>query len=206
MGKKGKSGTDSNKAAQKAAKRAKQESKAAKLETKKASKSNTATTTNNGKVTNGKKGKGKTIEEVEDLDALLKSFQESWQSEHVTTEERVGEAPSRRASATLTPCPHGTDLWLFGGEYFDGDKAFFYPDLFRYTPSASITTSGKDAGVWRCYASPTQPGPRSAHQVAATAANGGQLWLFGGEFAGMRMNAFHHYKDVSLIIRRWEEH
>jgi hypothetical protein len=213
MGKKGKGDLGANKAAQKAAKRAKQESKAAKLETKKAKKANPVTSTTGkggakkGKGS-GKGGGGKTIEEEDDLDALLKNFREAWQAEHVTTEEKVGQAPSRRANATLTPCPHGTDLYLFGGEYFDGERALFYPDLYRYTPSAtasaalpSVNATPTDSGVWRCYISPTQPGPRSAHQVAATAANGGQLWLFGGEFAGMRMNSFHHYRDVSQYGR-----
>jgi len=211
MGKKGKGDLGATKAAAKAAKRAKQESKAAKLETKKAKKANpTTTATNNGNATKGKgKNKGgKTIEEEEDLDALLKNFREAWQSEHSSTEEKVGQAPSRRANATLTPCPQGTDLYLFGGEYFDGVRALFYPDMFRYTPSSTATSSlpstnapPTDHGVWRCYSSPTQPGPRSAHQVASTAANGGQLWLFGGEFAGMRMNSFHHYRDVSVFHR-----
>lgn len=203
MGKKGKGDLSSNKAAAKAARRAKQESKAAKLEAKKVSKSAPPL---------AKKGKGKakakTIEEEEDLDALLKNFQEAWQSEHITTEEKIGQAPSRRVSASLTACPQGTDLYLFGGEYFDGEKATFYPDLFRYTPSStnpSLPSAANftaiDHGTWRCYSSPTQPGPRSAHQVAATGANGGQLWLFGGEFAGARLNNFHHYRDVSLFPR-----
>jgi hypothetical protein len=202
MGKKGKGGLDSSKAAQKAAKRAKQESKAAKLETKKAAASNQKKG----------KGKGKTIEEEEDLDALLMSFQEAWQSEHVTTEERVGQAPSRRANATLTACPHGTDLYLFGGEYFDGERATFFPDLFRYTPAPLLPSTSNnavhaDSGTWRCYSSPTQPGPRSAHQMAASAASGGQLWLFGGEFAGARMNSFHHYRDLwvfHITTKQWE--
>jgi len=206
MGKKGKGALDAGKAAQKAAKKAKQESKAAKLETKKASKSNGAS----NQQKKGK-GKGKTVEEEEDLDALLKRFQESWQSEHVTTEEKVGQAPSRRANATLTACPQGTDLYLFGGEYFDGERAMFYPDLFRYTPASSLPSTNSatptDTGTWRCYSSPTQPGPRSAHQVAATAALGGQLWLFGGEFAGARMNSFHHYRDLwvfHITTKQWE--
>lgn len=204
MGKKGKGDLSPSKAAAKAAKRAKQESKGAKLEAKKAIK--TAPLPTASKKGKGKRAKGKTIEEEEDLDALLKSFQEAWQSEHITTEEKVGQAPSRRANATLTACPQGTDLYLFGGEYFDGERATFYADLFRYTPSStnpslpSVGSTAVDHGTWRCYSSPTQPGPRSAHQVAATAANGGQLWLFGGEFAGARMNSFHHYRDVSQII------
>jgi len=225
MGKKGKGDLSATKAAAKAAKRAKQESKAARAETKKVTKNTKNSTATNGNNNNknqkNKKGKGKqnagngvVFDEGEDLDALLKQFREEWENEHKTTEEKVGQAPSRRANATLTACPLGTDLWLFGGEYFDGDRAMFYPDLFRYTPAtvaASNVASADDAivdhGTWRMYASPTQPGPRSAHQIAATAANGGQLWLFGGEFAGMRMTSFHHYRDLwvfHIATKQWE--
>lgn len=61
--------------------------------------------------------------------------------------------PSRRANATLTPCPNGNHLWCIGGEYFSEDgKAvrivftpscdtcshpttqYFYNDVFRYSP------------------------------------------------------------------------
>ncbi|KAL4401623.1 Kelch repeat-containing protein 3 [Malassezia pachydermatis] len=68
----------------------------------------------------------------EDLDALLAQYRAEWEEQHATTEEHVGVIPSRRANATyvstlsthasLTPCPLGNDLWLYGGEYFDGDK------------------------------------------------------------------------------------
>lgn len=226
MGKKGKGDPSAAKAAQKAAKRAKQESKAAKTEAKrsKGKGSETKAAPNQkGKSANKKGSQGRggiAAEDDEDLDTILKRFREEWQSEHKTTEERVGQAPSRRANATLTPCPHGTDLYLFGGEYFDGDRVVFYADLFRYTPAsasqgaaldsdeedaAADSTGPVDRGVWRCYSSPNQPGPRSAHQVAATAANGGQLWLFGGEFAGMKMTSFHHYRDVSGWKREKEK-
>ncbi len=61
--------------------------------------------------------------------------------------------PSRRANATLTPCPNGNHLWCIGGEFFSEDgKAvsrkrvaalissphrstqYFYSDVFRYSP------------------------------------------------------------------------
>lgn len=243
MGKKGGKGeTSAAKAAQKAAKRAKQENKAAKTENKRKTKTGPPQPQPQQQQQQAQKGKGKgggkggnkggnkgknavAADDDDDLDALLKRFRETWENEHKTTEERVGQAPSRRANATLTPCPHGTDLYLFGGEYFDGDRAVFFPDLFRYTPAtgsggahanAALDSSDEaieadaaagagasggpvDRGTWRSYSSPTQPGPRSAHQMAATAANGGQLWLFGGEFAGMRMTSFHHYRDVSSV-------
>lgn len=132
MGKKGKGGqaAAAEKAAQKAQKRAKQEAKASKTLTKKDTKAKgqqpppppTKGGAGNGKKA-GKKGKAAAaIDDDEDLDALLEKFREQWATEHDVHEEKMAEAPTRRANATLTPCPNGTDLWLFGGEYFDGDR------------------------------------------------------------------------------------
>lgn len=131
MGKKSSGGASGSagKAAAKAAKKEKQEKlasrKAAKDDKKKSSL--VAAASANGKSGKGGKGGGKGKKttapaEEEDLDALLKKFQADWEEAHAVNEETVGGPPTRRANATLTPCPLGNDLWLFGGEYFDGDK------------------------------------------------------------------------------------
>jgi hypothetical protein len=126
MGKKDSGGAA--KAQAKAAKRAKQEAKASKTADKLAQKAKAraappaATPAKGGKSGKGGKGKKAPAADEEDLDALLASFREQWAAEHAVHEERIGTAPSRRANATLTPCPGGDDLWLFGGEYFDGDR------------------------------------------------------------------------------------
>jgi len=44
-----------------------------------------------------------------------------WEEAHAVTEETVEGPPSRRANATLTPCPNGNHLWCIGGEYFSED-------------------------------------------------------------------------------------
>ena len=137
--------------------------------------------------------------DVEDLDALLEKYREEWEAQHAASEERTCSIPSRRANATLTPCPLGNDLWLFGGEYFDGDRCVFYQDLFRYIP---------EKNEWRTYSSRNQPGPRSAHQMVASPAGGGQLWCFGGEFASFKQTNFHHYRDLwvySIAERTWDK-
>jgi N-acetylneuraminic acid mutarotase len=110
-----------------------------------------------------------------------------WEDAHKVTEELVEGPPSRRANATLTPCPSGNYLWCIGGEFFSDDgKAYFYKDIYRYNP---------DKDEWRKFVSPTCPGPRSAHAVVASAAGGGKLFLFGGEFSSLHQNTFHHYGD-----------
>ncbi|GAC76550.1 protein containing repeated kelch motifs [Moesziomyces antarcticus T-34] len=195
MGKKGK--PSAGKAAAKAAKKEKAEKQATRKLTKQAAKQKTNTSSSSTKQQPGKKGAAVEDDE-EDLDALLARYREQWEQEHVVSEEKVGGPPSRRANATFTPCPLGNDLYLFGGEYFNGERVSFYQDMYRYIP---------EKNEWRTYASKTQPGPRSAHQVAATAAQGGMLWLFGGEFSGARQNAFHHYRDLwafSIETKAWE--
>ncbi|EKM75215.1 hypothetical protein AGABI1DRAFT_123321 [Agaricus bisporus var. burnettii JB137-S8] len=114
-------------------------------------------------------------------------MRKEWEDSHTVTEELVEGPPSRRASATLTPCPNGSHLWCIGGEYFSEDgRAYFYNDVFRYTPE-------KDE--WRKFVSPTCPGPRSAHAVTSSPVGGGKLFLFGGEFSSLHQTTFHHYRD-----------
>ncbi|KAF8878772.1 hypothetical protein BD779DRAFT_1613006 [Infundibulicybe gibba] len=120
-------------------------------------------------------------------------------SKNEDDDEDLEGPPSRRANATLTACPNGNHLWCIGGEFFSEDKkAYFYKDVFRYTPE-------KDE--WRTFVSQTCPGPRSAHAVVASPAGGGKLFLFGGEFSSLHQNTFHHYGDFwcfDLTTHSWD--
>ncbi|CAE6417770.1 unnamed protein product [Rhizoctonia solani] len=169
------------KAAAKAAKKAKANEKQAKRETKVA-----------------KKTKGKE-EPEDDLEAILEQMRQDWEKAHKVTEEISTGPPSRRANSTLTACPSGNYLWCIGGEYFSEDgKAHFYNDVYRYSP---------EKNEWRLYTSPTSPSPRSAHAVVPSPANGGQLFLFGGEFSSLNQTTFHHYRDFwvfSIETKSWE--
>ncbi|CEL57405.1 Kelch repeat-containing protein 3 OS=Saccharomyces cerevisiae (strain ATCC 204508 / S288c) GN=KEL3 PE=1 SV=1 [Rhizoctonia solani AG-1 IB] len=169
------------KAAAKAAKKAKANEKQAKRETKTA-----------------KKTKGKEDPD-DDLEAILEQMRQDWEKAHKVTEEISTGPPSRRANSTLTACPSGNYLWCIGGEYFSEDgKAHFYNDVYRYSP---------DKNEWRLYTSPTSPSPRSAHAVVPSPANGGQLFLFGGEFSSLNQTTFHHYRDFwvfSIETKSWE--
>lgn len=146
-----------------------------------------------------KKGKGK--EDAVDEDDLIKTleeYRERWAAEHKVTEDVVDGPPSRRANATLTPCPVKDHLYLFGGEYFDGSTVEIYADLYRYAP---------DKNEWRRFTSPTSPGPRSAHQMVPSPAGGGKLWLFGGEYSAPNQSSFHHYRDLwcfDITTHSWE--
>ncbi|KAJ3992633.1 galactose oxidase [Lentinula boryana] len=149
-----------------------------------------------------KSGKGKNKDEAdagEDLESILEQMRQEWEAAHSVTEELVEGPPSRRANATLTACPTGNHLWFIGGEFFSEDgKAYFYNDVFRYSPE-------KDE--WRKFVSPTCPGPRSAHAVATTAAGGGKLFLFGGEFSSQNQTTFYHYRDFwcfDIATHSWD--
>ncbi|KAG6864915.1 hypothetical protein C0991_006403 [Blastosporella zonata] len=146
------------------------------------------------------KGKGKDAEDDDDdLEGILEKMRREWEEAHTVTEELVEGPPSRRANATLTACPNGNHLWCIGGEFFSDDgKAYFYNDVFRYSPE-------KDE--WRKFVSPTCPGPRSAHAVVATPAGGGKIFLFGGEFSSLHQNTFHHYRDFwvfDIATHSWD--
>ncbi|KAG8821952.1 hypothetical protein FRC17_009698 [Serendipita sp. 399] len=174
----------SGKAAAKAAKKAKAAAKVERKETKKVKAANA--TNNKGK----SKAKSKEEDDDDDLEGILARMQKEWELAHTVTEETAEGPPSRRANATLTPCPVNNHLWCIGGEYFSEDgKAvslsvyrlagyvtsllpqYFYNDVYRYSP---------DKDEWRKFATPTCPGPRSAHAVVASPASGGKLFLFGG--------------------------
>ncbi|KAM0787659.1 hypothetical protein ACM66B_003723 [Microbotryomycetes sp. NB124-2] len=201
-----KGSTADSKAAAKAAKKNKAAAKQEKRETKQIKK-----TKQKGKAKdNSNSGAGDQDMDEADLIRTLEEYRQKWAEEHkvsgeilhmsgVTTtrliwylvrhsaEETVEGPPSRRANATFTPCPVKDHLYLFGGEYFDGQKVELYADMYRYAP---------DKNEWRKFTSPTAPGPRSAHQMVPSPAGGGKLWLFGGEFSAPNQSSFHHYRDL----------
>ncbi|KAH0834643.1 hypothetical protein J3R83DRAFT_10152 [Lanmaoa asiatica] len=191
------------KASAKAQKKAKAAQKIARKEKKKVTKSQ----------------RDKDDQDDEDLEDVLEKIRQEWEAAHTVTEELVEGPPSRRANATLTACPNGNHLWCIGGEYFSEDgKAYFYNDVFRYSPdkvrltrtiqvciSSNVVLRSQDE--WRKFVSQTCPGPRSAHSVVASPAGGGKLYLFGGEFSSLYQNSFHHYRDLwvfDIPTHSWE--
>lgn len=185
MGKTGKSkgskGAAASKAEQKAQKKAKLAAKAERKEAKK-------TGQDDGKKSKGKgkAGAGKSANDMdeEDLIKTLDEYRAQWEADHKVSEEIV-DVPTRRANATLTACPvNSNHLWLYGGELFDGTSAFFYPDLYRYAI---------DKQEWRRFSSPTQPSPRSAHQMVPSPQGGGKLILFGGEYSSVNQVSSINY-------------
>ncbi|XP_061533491.1 kelch domain-containing protein 4 isoform X2 [Phycodurus eques] len=135
--------------------------------------------------------------EEEDLEALIAEFQ-SMDAKKTQVVETACPPPSARLSASLSAHPEKDELILFGGEFFNGKKTYLYNDLFFYNIK-------KDS--WVKSEIPNPPPPRCSHQAVAVSQGGGQLWVFGGEFASPNGEQFYHYKDLwvlHLATNTWE--
>lgn len=112
--------------------------------------------------------------------------------------ESIIESPTRRINFTFIPHPDKDELILFGGEFFNGQTTTVFNDLLFY----NIPNNR-----WTLTKAPAGPPPRCGHQMVASSANGGQLWLFGGEFSSSSQSQFHHYRDLwvyHLSSKKWE--
>ncbi|XP_044497365.1 kelch domain-containing protein 4 isoform X2 [Mangifera indica] len=139
----------------------------------------------------------KKLSPEDDIDAILLSIQkEEAKKKEVHIEDNV-PAPSRRSNCTLNINPSKeTELILYGGEFYNGNKTFVYGDLYRYDVEKQ---------EWKLISSPNSPPPRSAHQAVAWK---NYLYIFGGEFTSPNQERFHHYKDfwmLDLKTNQWEQ-
>ncbi|XP_002511256.2 kelch domain-containing protein 4 [Ricinus communis] len=139
----------------------------------------------------------KKVSPEDDIDAILLSIQkEEAKKKEVLVEESV-PAPSPRSNCTLNINPSkDTELILYGGEFYNGNKTFVYGDLYRYDVEKQ---------EWKRVSSPNSPPPRSAHQAVAWK---NYLYIFGGEFTSPNQERFHHYKDfwvLDLKTNQWEQ-
>ncbi|XP_053255917.1 kelch domain-containing protein 4 [Podarcis raffonei] len=136
--------------------------------------------------------------EQEDLEALIAEFQ-TLDAKKTQVVETSCPPPSPRLNASLSPHPEKDELILFGGEYFNGKKTFLYNELFVYNIRKNS---------WAKLDIPNPPPRRCAHQAVVVAQGGGQLWVFGGEFASPDGEQFYHYKDLwvlHLASKTWEQ-
>ncbi|CAL8469827.1 g9369 [Coccomyxa elongata] len=137
----------------------------------------------------------------DDLDALLKSFELQDKKAKEIIVVSNADPPSPRLFATFTPVPgpkDRTNILLFGGEYYDGekDKMRVYNDIYLYHP---------DKNTWTQVMSPHGPAPRSSHQAVVQK---GYLYIFGGELTSPNQEKFKHYRDLwrlNLESYAWEQ-
>ncbi|OJD15450.1 hypothetical protein AJ78_04291 [Emergomyces pasteurianus Ep9510] len=131
-----------------------------------------------------------------DLDAVLAAYAEEQAKFLKVTEVSCGP-PSPRSSSTLIASPAGrNELFVFGGEHFDGTLATFYNNLYVYQV---------DKHEWREVTSPNSPLPRSGH-AWCRGGNTGGIYLFGGEFSSPKQGTFYHYNDfwhLDPSTREW---
>ncbi|RDW85035.1 putative kelch-containing protein 4 [Coleophoma cylindrospora] len=164
---KDKKGKSDSKKAKLAEKKQKQASKGEKKEKVKASKANESD-----------------AEDV-DLDAVLAEYAKQ-QEQFLKVTEAPCEPPKPRASSTIIASPaNSNELFVFGGEYFNGALATFFNDLYVYLI---------DRDEWRLITSPNSPLPRSGH-AWCRGGNAGGIYLFGGEFSSPKQGTFYHYND-----------
>jgi N-acetylneuraminic acid mutarotase len=131
-----------------------------------------------------------------DIDAVLASYAQE-QAKFLKVTEQTSDAPSPRSSSTVLASPFSrNEIFVFGGEYFDGTLATFFNDLFVYLI---------DRGEWRQVTSPNSPLPRSGH-TWCRGGNSGGIYLFGGEFSSPKQGTFYHYNDFWYLdpsTREW---
>ncbi|NXY04308.1 KLDC4 protein, partial [Pteruthius melanotis] len=136
--------------------------------------------------------------EEEDLEALIAEFQ-SLDAKKTQVIESSCPPPSPRLNCSLCAHPERDELILFGGEYFNGQKTYLYNELYIYHIRKNS---------WAKLEIPNPPPRRCAHQAAVVPTAGGQLWIFGGEFASPNGEQFYHYKDLwvlHLATKTWEQ-
>ncbi|EYU40125.1 hypothetical protein MIMGU_mgv1a003259mg [Erythranthe guttata] len=139
----------------------------------------------------------KKLSPEDDIDAILLNIQkEEAKKKEIHIEDNV-PAPSPRSNCSLTINPlKETELILYGGEFYNGNKTFVYGDLYRYDVEKQ---------EWKLVSSPNSPPPRSAHQAVSWK---NYLYIYGGEFTSPNQERFHHYKDfwmLDLKTNQWEQ-
>ncbi|KAI4141924.1 MAG: hypothetical protein LQ340_007501 [Diploschistes diacapsis] len=124
-------------------------------------------------------------EEEVDLEAVLAEYAKQ-QEQFLKVTEVICNPPSARSSSTFLGSPaNSNELFLFGGEHFNGALATFFNDLYVYNTHRSD---------WRRATSPNSPLPRSGH-AWTRGGNAGGIYLFGGEFSSPKQGTFYHYND-----------
>uniref|UniRef100_A0A673K2Z8 Kelch domain-containing protein 4-like n=1 Tax=Sinocyclocheilus rhinocerous TaxID=307959 RepID=A0A673K2Z8_9TELE len=123
--------------------------------------------------------------EEEDLEALIAEFQ-SMDAKKTQVVETSCPPPSPRLNASLCAHPEKDELILFGGEFFNGKKIFKVFFLTKFVLHCVLYC------IW----------------AVVVPQGGGQVWIFGGEFASPDGEQFYHYKDLWVLhlgTRTWEQ-
>lgn len=119
------------------------------------------------------------------------------QSNKVETTEVPAQHPSARTNFSI--CAIDDTIFFFGGEFFNGSRTEVYGEFYTFHTVKS---------EWKELKASPAPCARSGHQMIATAQNGGEIYLFGGEYASPSQLQFYHFRDTwrfQLATKKWEK-
>uniref|UniRef100_A0A182JPG9 Kelch domain-containing protein 4 n=1 Tax=Anopheles christyi TaxID=43041 RepID=A0A182JPG9_9DIPT len=135
----------------------------------------------------------------EDIENIVAKY-ETKDTKSSDLTEIVCPPPTARVNVGI--CAHPADreeIFIHGGEFFNGQKTDIYGDFYSY----NVTKN-----EWKTLKSSICPAPRSGHQMVSVATDGGQIWLFGGEYASPSQSQFYHFKDLwvyRMAKKQWEK-
>lgn len=132
----------------------------------------------------------------DNIENIISKFESDKSGE--TTEAIITQL-SARANFTLCSHPDKEEIIMFGGEFFNGQKTEIYDDFVFYNIPKN---------EWKAVKCTSGPPPRSGAQMVSVSTDGGQLWMFGGEFASPSQSQFYHYKDLwvyRITGKKWEK-
>lgn len=135
----------------------------------------------------------------EDIENIVAKY-ETKDTKSSDLTEIVCPPPTARVNVGI--CAHPADreeIFIHGGEFFNGQQTVIYGDFYSYNVAKN---------EWKTLKSSICPAPRSGHQMVPVATDGGQIWLFGGEYASPSQLQFYHFRDLwvyRMAKKQWEK-
>lgn len=134
----------------------------------------------------------------DDIESIVAKY-ETKETKSTDLTETLCAPPSARVNFSICSHPDKEELFIYGGEFFNGQKTDIYGEFFCYNTAKN---------EWKVLKSSICPAPRSGQQMVSVSTDGGQIWLFGGEFASPSQLQFYHYKDLwvyRIAKKQWEK-
>ncbi|XP_053687436.1 kelch domain-containing protein 4 [Sabethes cyaneus] len=134
----------------------------------------------------------------DDIESVVAKYELKDNKSSILT-ETICAPPSARVNFSICSHPDKEELFIHGGEFYNGQKTVVHGEFYCY----SIVKND-----WKELKATNSPAPRSGHQMVSVSTDGGQIWLFGGEYASPSQLQFYHYKDMwvfRIAKKQWEK-